>query len=487
MNLRDLIKQAAKAKMTPLPHQERFKTKFVAPQKPGQRGVIALHDTGTGKSFTSIHAAQATGKPLIAIVPAALRENYKKELEAAGHEGETTVISYHQAMKLKDDPEFRAKAKDSVVVYDEAHNAGRADSARSKLFKEIKSYKNMPLTGTPIRNHPTELVPLLQAVTDDPTVTSVDEFKKNYIEDGVIKPSFLARIRGAKAQAVERPKNLEQLAGILKDVVDVQKRSGSAADMPSVSEERVEVPLSGAQRRAYDAVMAGNPGFAYNLRNGIPPERKDWSKYRAFLTGLRQISNTPAEFATKAGPKDAAKIMRAADEIEARMSKSKDYKGYSYSNYIGSGLKPLQDELNRRGIPSAAFTGKLNDKERKALVNQYNKGELKHLLLSSSGAEGLDLKGTRLVQILDPHFHNSKINQVKARGIRYKSHAHLPDTDRNVHVQKFTATVPQHPLHKMLGLKRQTSAEEQILEMAKTKDTLNNAFLKVLDKVQNSG
>ena len=56
------------------------------------------------------------------------------------------------------------------------------------------------------------------------------------------------------------------------------------------------------------------------------------------------------------------------------------------------------------------------------------------ILLSSSGAEGLDLKNTRQIHIMEPHWNNAKINQVIGRGIRYKSHEKLNKKDRNVSV-----------------------------------------------------
>ena len=54
--------------------------------------------------------------------------------------------------------------------------------------------------------------------------------------------------------------------------------------------------------------------------------------------------------------------------------------------------------------------------------------------MSSSGAEGLDLKNTRQIHIMEPHWNIAKINQVIGRGIRYKSHESLPKKQRLVNV-----------------------------------------------------
>jgi uncharacterized protein (UPF0305 family) len=89
---------------------------------------------------------------------------------------------------------------------------------------------------------------------------------------------------------------------------------------------------------------------------------------------------------------------------------------------------------------------------------------------SSAAAEGLDLKGTKLVQILDPHFNNSRIEQAIARGIRYKSHDHLPPEERKVQVQRYVSTLPKGFLDMLR--KRRHAVDETIVSRAQTKDEL---------------
>ena len=47
---------------------------------------------------------------------------------------------------------------------------------------------------------------------------------------------------------------------------------------------------------------------------------------------------------------------------------------------------------------------------------------LRVLLVSKTGAEGLDLKYIRQVHILEPYWDQSRINQVIARAVRLNSH-----------------------------------------------------------------
>lgn len=473
----DKLRKLAASKIKPMPHQERVAIKFSEQTKPGG-GLIVDHDVGTGKTMTSILAAQRTGKPLVAIVPAALRENYRKELAASGYEGDATVVSYHEAMRMAKDPEFRDKVSGSVVVYDEAHRMGSPGSRMSQLPSKLKSHKNLLLTGTTMRNDPSELAPLLRA-TGKPV--SEKEFRKQFTAEEYAERGFLARMMGAPKRRIgTKAIKAQEFRKLVDDVIDTHQKTQE--HMPSVTSEHIDVPMSGAQVRAYDAIMDGNPGLAYKLRNGLPPDRKDFAKYRSFLTGLRQVSNTAEEFGSKVKPEDARKIMEAANHVERHAAELPDYRGYSYSNYVGSGVAPLQKELERRGITTAVFDGTLNDEQRKQIVNDYNSGKIQHLLLTSAAAEGLDLKGTRLVQMLDPHWNHAKMHQVKARGIRHKSHAHLPEEHRNVHVQHFFSVRPQHPVHKMLGMKPQKSADRHIHDMATDKAKLTDQFTALIRK-----
>lgn len=115
------------------------------------------------------------------------------------------------------------------------------------------------------------------------------------------------------------------------------------------------------------------------------------------------------------------------------------------------------------------------------MVRDYNDDKLKALLLSSAGGEGLDLKGTRLIQLLEPHWNQEKLKQVIGRGIRYKSHAALPEDERNVRVQRYLATRAPSGLLERVGLKKPGYGVDQYLdEMGARKERLNQQVREML-------
>ena len=48
------------------------------------------------------------------------------------------------------------------------------------------------------------------------------------------------------------------------------------------------------------------------------------------------------------------------------------------------------------------------------------------LIITKAGAEGIDLKGVQNIIVLDPVWNNATLEQIKGRGERNNSHAHLP-------------------------------------------------------------
>jgi len=64
-----------------------------------------------------------------------------------------------------------------------------------------------------------------------------------------------------------------------------------------------------------------------------------------------------------------------------------------------------------------------------------NHGEIiKVFMITSSGAEGISLKNTRYVHILEPYWHPVRMEQVIGRARRICSHENLPDDERRVNV-----------------------------------------------------
>ena len=66
--------------------------------------------------------------------------------------------------------------------------------------------------------------------------------------------------------------------------------------------------------------------------------------------------------------------------------------------------------------------------------NNYYGEIIKVFMITSSGAEGINLRNTRFVHIAEPYWHSVRTDQVIGRARRICSHEDLPEEDRNVKV-----------------------------------------------------
>lgn len=469
------ICKVADIKTKLLPHQQRVVDRI---QQEDQPGLVVVHGLGSGKTLTSIAAQDALGMGATAVVPAALQANYMKE-RAKHLEGEGQPIELETLQRTA----RRGQATENpMLIVDEAHRARETNTKTYKALKNTPSEKRLLLTGSPFYNRPSDIAPLINLAAGenrlpgDPT-----SFAARYVMDQSVNPGFMDRVfRGIQpgTRQVLNPRNAGELQQNFQKWVDYHP--GTTDNFPKVTREDVKVPMTEEQLRIYDATMGQAPAWVrQKVLSGLPPSKQESKDLNAFMSAVRQISNTTAGF--EGGKPSDPKIDTAFKKLQETLKNNENAKAVVYSNFLESGINPYKQRLQAAGIPFGEFTGEMKKKDRDNLVQQYNDNKIKALLLSSAGGEGLDLKGTRLMQILDPHWNNEKLRQVEGRGIRFKSHEDLPEAERNVLVQRFLATRPRSGLMEKLHLSTPGGASDEYLSMlSRDKDKLNDQFRSLL-------
>lgn len=147
---------------------QRDGAKFLATVK---RGLLA-DEMGLGKSAQAIAAAKEVGaKVVVAICPASLVENWKREFKRfwPDYAGTLCVCSYNKAAEI-----YAAGRPIDVLILDEAHYLKSKSAKRTQAIFGPKcdgegglmsqAAHVFMLTGTPTPNNPSELWPLLRAV-----------------------------------------------------------------------------------------------------------------------------------------------------------------------------------------------------------------------------------------------------------------------------------------------------------------------------------
>lgn len=439
-------------------------------------GGFVVHNT-----LASIASQEALGMRSSVVVPAALRANYEKEREKhlVGHRQQADIVSYEGAVR-------NGAPKNQLLIADEAHRVRNPGTKANKALHGDFS-KRLLLSASPFYNHPSDIAPLVNIASGQKTLPeSKSAFSEKYVVDRVVKPSFLDKhLRHLKPGVVSElnPRSRKELGQILGKWVDYHPNSKK--DFPSVTHETVEVPMTARQLKLYDTVLGQAPAWvAAKIRSGLPPSKQEAQDLNAFMSGVRQVSNTSRAYGPGDGGKhEEPKIEHAFNELKKELDSNPRSKAVVYSNFLESGVAPYRERLKASGIPFGEFTGEMNKRDRDEMVRKYNNGEIRALILSSAGGEGLDLKGTRLMQLLDPHWNEEKLKQVEGRGARYQSHVHLPEEERNVRVQNFVATRPRVTLLEKAHAKNPGLAADQYLtQMSVDKAKLNNQFRRLLEE-----
>ena len=451
---------------TPHEHQVRSKQKLDKTD-----AMLFMHGMGTGKTLSSIYSSAGEAN---VVVPAALRKNYNNTLEKfdIGDPEKFNVMSYEGASR------DGIGNKDTLIV-DEIQRIGNSGSGRSKAVLDAakRHEKRIALSGTPAQNHPYELAPIIRFLSPDAKEIPLDpmEFNRRFISEKKKKPSLFHRVLGITPGVTQSIKNEETIRSAIKGKVDYHA-SGDES-FPDRIDEVKKIEMDKPQSKYYQFVTGrSNPMLALKIKYNLPMSKKESGQLNAFMTAARQVSNTTAPYG---GTGYSPKIKAVVDDIKEGTAKDKNFKAVTYSNYISGGLDPIAELLDEAKISYGRFTGSMNDKQKDQVVKDYNEGKIKTLLLSGAGAEGIDLKGTKLMQVVEPHWNKAKVEQVIARGIRSKSHDHLPEKERKVRVIKYQSTLPKSLIQTTLGRDGDTSSDEYLEELSETKAALLGEFLDV--------
>ena len=185
---------------------------------------------------------------------------------------------------------------------------------------------------------------------------------------------------------------------------------------------------------------------------------------------LKQAGWMPLEFTTDGQIVNAAEVMQSKyDYKRFLVFGDKDKTDYLLNLYNGD-FKFLP-QATQKQIAQANFTENLH-------------GKLASLLMiTQSGAEGLNLRCVRYVYILEPFWNQVRIDQVIGRAIRKRSHLELPAEERNVQVIMYVAsfTPKQAKANKTIQFRDDSkTTDENIKELATKKDIIIQHFLTLL-------
>jgi superfamily II DNA or RNA helicase len=465
---------------------QEHQTRVLKRLKDHPANTLLYHALGSGKTLTSIAAAEQAGEPYTAIVPAALRPNFQQEqAKFTDQKLPSSVMSYSGLGRGHPVP------YGNTLIFDEAHRLRNPEAQQTIQAQKAvdNSQRALLLSGTPVVNDPADFAPIMSMLTKQKI--SPEDFRSRYVKEKQVDPGLIRRILGYTPGTEEELAHPEELKSLLRGHVDYYAPQKPSVD---VSYNDIPVDMSTEQSQLYHAMWNKLPWILrWKLKWQFPLNADELTRMTSFLTGPRQVGLSTLPFmGNKRDPwkafQQSPKLNTAYNNLTNTLKDDRT-KALIFSNFIEAGLTPYAEALNRAKVPNAVFHGGLSDVQRKALVNDYNSGKIRVALLGPSGTEGLSFKGTQLIQQLDRYFQGVRGRQAIGRGIRYDSHWNLPDDLKNVKVERYIARLPLGVKDKLLstvGFDREANrlaTDDYLAHLTAKKDKLNQQLLDVLKDV----
>lgn len=431
----EVFKGQDKCKVYPNFNLKEHQLKTIEHMKENNR-LLLFHAVGSGKTATSIATIRCLiewgmvpkNKKVYILTPTSLVQNYKKELEKLGVDFGDMVEINSYGIFLNKYRNNKRKLKNSIYIIDEAHNfkthikLGKEGKKTEELLNFTKdASKVILLSATPVQNN-------------------IEDFANLY-----------AILKNRERQLLEKPSkfysNFQKdwykmdFNNIISIFTDVQK-----GDYPTMNEYFINFEMTDDYYKIYKRIEESEEDkfFGKNLK--------------IFYNGIRRAINRVDEKIP------TPKIEWTVNKIKENIKENK--KTLVYSNWLESGIRIVQKSLNELNIPWMEVSGSISAKNRGEIVNSYNRGDVKVLFVTAAGSEGLDLKETRTIIIIEPYWNNERIKQIIGRGVRYKSHENLPLQERTVDVYKLILKKPKDKMKKNEML----SADEYMLNISEKKE-----------------
>jgi len=473
--------------------------------------LLIAHPMGSGKTMTSVAAVErlrelGKAKRTLAIVPAALRDNMidrgvhrfsDQKAIRLGSKGEAG--SYHVGQPLPDanyyitsieqfrqDPNAYLKTtRADTIVVDELHKA-RDDSTRNydALLAARPHVRNfIGLTGTPVMNHPRDIVPVLDLVTNRKhRLGNVRQFDQVFTREEVKHHGPFGWLGHGPTSKEKHLINTDYLQEELRKHIHYVEQE-DVGQLPKKTIVDVEVPMSHYQEKLHRAAMDRSglsPIDRWRIEHNLPVNQRLASFYLARLQQARQASNAIHPFDKDYTPlrsaEETPKVKKLLDDVEAHIRENPKHQATISTMFVRGGADQLSAGLSRRGIAHGWFLGSGYQKraDRDLHVKDYLAGKRRVMIVNQAGAEGLNLNNTTFHATLDPHYNPATIAQMEGRGLR----ADNPAPEIPVH--RYKSVLPRARIAGIPISPKLHGTDEWIYGMMDRKEKLNDELLGLL-------
>ena len=407
-----------------------------------KKGLVVFHSTGSGKTITSILSAKCLlakypKKKIIILTPASVVKQFKNELNNinVSQDVKNKINIYSHYMWLD---RYMARQEtvndDTIMIVDEIHNFRGEFKEKQKggvqvitnkyaraLFRALKRcFKIIMMTATPLENDVTDILNYMAPLNIDPV-------------SNLPIPNSLTEEYKNKNKLKGKVENYENWLNNYVSCKFSYFKNSDTEFYPTVERKNILLHMSDVYYKKYMQIENNNVDDL-NLKKKFKIETIEDYTFDKFLNGIRRGVNSLDI--------ESPKIKWCVDFI--RSQNDKDKRVLVYSTWKEFGINLIKSHLTTLNIQHKTISGEISKHNRQKIIQEYNTGNLNILFITSAGAEGLDLKQTRSVLLLEPFWYHSRIDQVIGRAVRYKSHIDLPTKDRNVTIYSLILKKPSN-------------------------------------------
>ena len=509
------------------------------------KGLLAFHGVGTGKTITAIAVAERLNRDTVIICNKSVKEGFITDWAKFTGADTSKSMSYieHTMMDRyrfatinasnKYDQVFRACYElndgfisgksifdNKLVIIDEAHKFTSMVSNRSKdgrkLYDDLiscKTVKILLLSATPITSDPYQVVIMANLISPSGhrlLPESYSRFEQLFVNKrtGSIKNvdvledrlfGLISYFPGSKRSA-NRPKNLGT------KVVQLFMSPIQWSEYRSVRSKEVKRMMVRKSRKHDDfGIPKSAADYAIESRIvsncAVPTVLFQSGRLKSAYKALDE-----SMFSTNATDKLSPKF----EAILHRIERHTNWKHMVYSNFLHQGgLDQLKLFLMARGWiewdPKGSngsneakydykrfviWSGEQSDSDRHRISTAFNDpnnargSNIRLILVTTSGAEGINLFCLREIHILEPHWTMARLQQVSGRGNRINSHKDLPKRDRTIESFIYVASIPNGKELEITDTKSETiSIDEQLLIISEHKRRMIDEVEDIMKRV----
>ena len=463
---------------------------------PEQKGLLIYHYLGTGKTYLSLGFAERNPKKkVILFIPRFLRGHWISNLKSYGvkNPARYEIITHKDGAKL-----INRDLSKTIVIVDESHRVIKniesadfkiADTYSHAYLNIKKAHRTILLTGTPIFNSFTDIAYQINLLANKTLLPyNKEEFKVNFMKVNETRATLVGHlaqsnimlttmalsgmiftlpfaapwiIASGTVGAASIPLGLKYFYSTKTKpfrYFDVNKISGICSKYVSYYDfQQKDDQFYPTQKVHYPNVTYNDYQLDFLIRfadnqltvSELAKMRRDYQDkvdhdyINLNSTRIQERMKKLPESGLEIGnllyrnPKNPSKIIYP-DKFMHALDLMKQTSGpvVVYSHFYHNGILLFKKYLDSKGYkgkyrilhPDASI------KTYNEIIGAYNNGGVKFLLLHPTITEGISLKGTRQLHILESPYNRSFQKQIIGRAVRYKSHTHLPIKQRHVDV-----------------------------------------------------